>query len=64
MQTLLDLLLDLVLWLIPWPWHRDESRSVVGESDMDRSMRRFWIWLLAVVLVLAAGVALWLHFRG
>jgi hypothetical protein len=62
-NALIDLLLEIVTWLIPWPWNRSESHSVVGESDLDRKARRMWIWTLAILLTIAAAASLWLHFK-
>ena len=63
MSWLAEILFELLSWLIRWPGHWGDSRSAVGESDLDRQARRLWIWCIAVVLAIAAAIGLWLHFR-
>jgi len=61
MNWLLDLFLDLVAMLWPWP-DRDEDRSIVGRSKMDHQARKALLVILTVVALLACGgYWIWKH---
>lgn len=54
MHWLIDLLLEVVTWIGFHPTRSD--RSVVGESELDRSARRLW-WIVSAVVLGAIGIA-------
>ena len=62
MGFLFDLLIELVTTFVPWRTG-EPATSRLGESKLDRQSR--WLpWLLvAIVLLIAAGVAAWMHFH-
>ena len=56
MNFLFDLLLELAHAI--WPKDRDNDRSIVGESRMDRSAKT-WAMIGAALLLAIAGGAWW-----
>ncbi len=63
MHILLEILLGIVESLFPWTSKHDD-RSVVGESELDRSAQRFKIYVIFVILVVAMAVGAWIYLRG
>jgi len=58
MHWLFDLIVDLLLWLLPWSPRR-EDRSTVGESRMDREARLIALGIIALIAVGVVAYTLW-----
>ena len=61
MQILLDLVLEVITWLIPWP---SRERSLMGESRLERNTRYAAVVGLIIVMLVGIGLGLWMHFKG
>jgi len=56
---MLDEVISILLEIIfaPFHWWRDRhSDSVVGESELDRKISRFWKWFGWIVILIVCGV--------
>jgi hypothetical protein len=62
MSALLEILFDVITTLIPWR-SSHEDRSIVGESDLDRSARNAIILFASIGMVIALAIGVWLYFR-
>jgi accessory gene regulator protein AgrB len=60
MNVLLEIIIDVINIFIPWP-STHENKSVVGESDLDRSARKFKIYIISILILAALGIWAWIH---
>jgi hypothetical protein len=62
MNILLEIIFDIISLFIP-SFHNHNDRSITGESDLDRSARRFKITIISIIVILGFVIGAWTYFK-